>query len=352
MSRLAQAKMAMTCTRSSASRSDSPARSPRRRALTALAALTATGLVPAGIAWARGAAAAWPAQPIKVIVPYPPGGNADAIARLVAQEIAISLGQGVVVENKAGAGGTIGTQQAARSPGDGYTFLMTPSATITLTPHLRKVPYDPLRDLLPVARMSSSYGLMAVRKDLQADNLREFIELAGKQPGGLTFGSVGLGTATHITAEIVHQAAGIRLTHIPYKGSAESLNDLLGGRIDVIYDPVALAQVKAGKLKALAANSPERNPELPEVPTFREQGLDIPGGSWFGVFAPPGTPATVIARMETEVAKAVNAPGARAAMARFNQFPDYQGTRAFAASVRSESEGFGRLVTRLGLTLE
>jgi tripartite-type tricarboxylate transporter receptor subunit TctC len=314
--------------------------------------LSALGLAAALAAGGVQAQAAWPAQPIKIIVPYPAGGNADAIARLISGKIAANLGQSLVIENKAGAGGTIGTQQAARSPGDGYTFLMTPNAVVNLTPLLRKVPYDPATDLLPVAMMSSSYGLVAARKDLPANTMAEFIALAKKEPGKLTFGSVGPGTATHINGEIVHLKAGIKLTHVPYKGSSESLADLLGGRIDVIYDPVALAQIKAGNLKALAVTSPERHPELPAVPTLREQKLEVPGGSWFGVFAPRGTPPAIIARMDAEVAKAVNAPDSRALMAKFSQYPDYKGAEAFARDIREDTAFFKDLIAQTGLKIE
>lgn len=330
-------------------RHSDPAVAPRRRALGVLAAaaLACTAVHAQGPA-----TSAWPAQPIKIIVPYPAGGNADAIARLISSKIAASLGQSLVIENKAGAGGTIGTQQAARSAGDGYTFLMTPNAVVNLTPLLRKVPYDPAVDLLPVAMMSSSYGLVAARKDLPASNMAEFIALAKKDPGKLTFGSVGPGTATHINGEIVHLKAGIRLTHVPYKGSAESLADLLGGRIDVIYDPVALAQIKSGNLKALAVTSPERHPELPGVPTLREQGLSVPGGSWFGVFAPRGTPPAILARMDAEVGKAVNAPDSRALMAKFSQYPDYKGAEAFARDIREDTAFFKDLIAQTGLKIE
>ncbi len=319
---------------------------------TRLGMLTAVGLTAALAAAGAQAQAAWPVQPIKVIVPYPAGGNADAIARLISSKVAASLGQSLVIENKAGAGGTIGAQQAARSPGDGYTFLMTPNAVVNLTPLLRKVPYDPLEDLLPVAMMSSSYGLVAARKDLPANTMAEFIALAKKDPGKLNFGSVGAGTATHINGEIVLLKTGIQLTHVPYKGSAESLADLLGGRIDVIYDPVALAQIKSGNLKALAVTSPERHPELPAVPTLREQKLDIPGGTWFGVFAPRGTPPAIIARMDAEVGKAVNAPDARALMAQFSQYPDYKGAEAFGRGIREETTFFKNLIAQTGLKIE
>lgn len=320
--------------------------------ITSLAWMTACGVTAALFSHGAQAQANWPSQPIKIVVPYPAGGNADAIARLVSSKLTTSLGQSLVIENKAGAAGTIGTQQVARSAGDGYTFLMTPNAVVNLTPLLRKVPYEPLEDLLPVAMMSSSYGLVAARKDLPANTMGEFIALAKKDPDKLTFGSVGAGTATHINGEIVHMKTGIKLTHVPYKGSSESLADLLGGRIDVIYDPVALAQIKAGNLKALAVTSPERHPELPGVPTLREQGLNVPGGSWFGVFAPRGTPPEIIARMDAEVRKAVNAPDARALMAKFSQYPDYKSAPDFGRAIREETAFYRDLIAQTGLKVD
>jgi tripartite-type tricarboxylate transporter receptor subunit TctC len=294
----------------------------------------------------------WPAQPMKLIVPYPAGGNADAIGRLVASKAGAALGQGMVVENRAGAGGTIGAQAAARAAGDGTTFLLAPVAIVAITPHLRRVPYDPESDLLPVAMVSSSYGLMAARKDLPANNLQEFIALAKQQPGKFTFGSAGAATSTHITGEIVHLRAGIKLLHVPYKGSADALTDLLGGRIDLMYDPVALAQAKAGNLKVLAVTSNVRHPELPNVATLKESGLDVPGGSWFGVFAPKGTPLPVVTRLAAEVEKAVTATDAREQMLKFSQYPDFKGSQAFARQVQDDRAFFKDLIEKAGIKAE
>jgi tripartite-type tricarboxylate transporter receptor subunit TctC len=294
----------------------------------------------------------WPAQPMKLIVPYPAGGNADAIGRLVASKAGAALGQGMVVENRAGAGGTIGAQAAARAAGDGTTFLLAPVVIVAITPHLRRVPYDPETDLVPVAMVSSSYGLMAARKDLPANNLQEFIALAKQQPGKFTFGSAGAATSTHITGEIVHLRAGIKLLHVPYKGSADALTDLLGGRIDLMYDPVALAQAKAGNLKVLAVTSNVRHPELPNVATLKESGLDVPGGSWFGVFAPKGTPLPVVTRLAAEVEKAVTATDAREQMLKFSQYPDFKGSQAFARQVQDDRAFFKDLIEKAGIKAE
>ncbi|MBL8383005.1 MAG: tripartite tricarboxylate transporter substrate binding protein [Burkholderiales bacterium] len=311
-----------------------------------------TILLAAGALLAAPAAAqapAWPTQSPRLIVPYPAGGNADAIGRLVANRIGPGLGQSVVVENRAGAGGTIGAQAVARAPGDGSMFLLAPVAILAITPHLRKVPYDPEADLVPVAMLSSSYGLMAARRDLPASSLQEFIALARKDPGKYTFGSAGAATATHITGEIVHLKAGIRLLHVPYKGSAEALTDLVASRIDLIYDPVALGQARSGNVKVLAVTSSVRHPELPNVPTLREAGIEVPAGSWFGVFAPRGTAPAVVARLAAEIEKAVTAADAREQMLKFSQYPDFKGPQAFARQVQDDRAFFKDLIERAGI---
>ncbi|HPU52789.1 MAG TPA: tripartite tricarboxylate transporter substrate binding protein [Burkholderiaceae bacterium] len=314
------------------------------------AALVTLALAVAGQGTAQ--AQAWPARPIKLIVPYPAGGNSDLIGRMIADKIAGPLGQQVVVENRAGAGATIGAQVAARAPADGYTLLLAPTAVMAITHHLRKVPYDPENDFAPIASVSSSYGIVAARKDLPASNMAELVALARREPGKLTFGSAGTATATHLSGEIVHNKAGIKVLHIPYKGSAESLNDLVGGRIDLIYDPVALVQIKAGNLKALGVTSAVRHPELPGVPTLKEQGLEVPGGSWFGLFAPRGTPPEIINRVAAEVERAMAAPGVREQLVKFSQYPEYRGPAAFAAEIRADSAFYKDLIQRLGIKVE
>lgn len=294
----------------------------------------------------------WPDRPLKLIVPYPAGGNSDSIGRWAAERLSASLGQQVVVENRAGAGATIGAQAAARSAPDGHTLLLAPTAVMAITHHLRKVPYDPDTDFVPIAVMTSSYGLVAARRDLPANTMQEMIALARREPGKLSFGSAGTATATHLTGEIVHHKAGIKVLHVPYKGSAESLTDLVGGRIDLIYDPVALPQVKAGTVKALAATSDVRHPELPDVPTLKEQGLDVPGGSWFGLFAPRGTPADVVQRIAGDLERALAAPGTREMLQKFGQYPDFTGPAAFAARIRSDSATFRDLIAQAGIKVD
>jgi tripartite-type tricarboxylate transporter receptor subunit TctC len=317
----------------------------RRTLITAAAALAASPAL-----HAQGSK--WPDRPLKLVVPYPPGGNADAIGRWAADRLTAGLGQPVVVENRAGAGATIGAQAVAQSAADGYTLLLAPAAVMAITQHLRKIPYDPEADFTPVACVSGSYGLVAARKDLPASNTAELIALAKAQPGQISFGSVGPGTATHLSGEIFALRAGVRLHHIPYKGSAQSLTDLVGGRIDLIFDPVALQQVKAGTVKAIAVTSAVRHPELPDVPTLREQGIDMPDSSWFGLFAPKGSPAEAIARMAVELERALAVPAAKDTLLKFGQFPRFVGPDAFAQRIRADRTTFADLIRQAGIKLD
>lgn len=320
---------------------------PRIRPLLLAAVLFGVALTTATPA--RAQSANWPARPMKLVVPYPAGGNSDAIGRFVADRLSRALGQPFVVENRAGAGATIGAEAVARASGDGYTFLLAPTAVLAITPHLRKVPYDPFADFIPIAKLSGSYSIATARKNAPFNNLKELVTAASKEPGKFTFGSAGPATATHIAGEMLHHAAGIRLMHVPYKGSSESLNDLVGGRIDVIYDPVSLAQVKAGNVKAIAIMSKNRHPELPDVPTVSEQGFPLDTRSWFGLFAPKGTPQPVVERTAAEVARILAADDTRQLLLKMSQYPDYVGPAAFVKQIREDSVAFKDLIVRAGI---
>ena len=321
--------------------------SPRRVLLRAAVAAAALA---AGPSPAR--AQAWPSRPVRLVVPFPPGGNADLIGRWVGERLQAALGQTVVVENRAGAGGTIGATAVAQAPGDGYTLLLGATALVAITHHLRRIPYDPQADLVPVCSVSGAYSIVAARKDLPASDMTELVALARREPGKLSFGSAGPATSTHLSGEIVHANAGVRIVHVPYKGSAEALADLVGGRIDLIYDPVALPQIRAGNLKALAVTSESRHPELPAVRTLAEQGLPTPRGTWFGVFAPRGTPREVVERVAGALRQALAEPGARDALLRFSQFPEFRDPAAFARAVREDDAFYRELIARLGIRLE
>lgn len=294
---------------------------------------------------------AWPARPIKLVVPYPAGGNTDNIARLAAEWLAAALSQTVVVENKGGAGGAIGAQAVARSPADGYTLLLTASGVMTIAPHLRQVPYH-VADFTPVASVASSYGLVSARKDLPANNMAEFAALAKREPGRLSYGSAGIATATHLVGEITHLSLGVQLLHVPYKGSGDSLNGLSGGQVDILYDPIALPQVKAGRVKALAVTGKGRHPELPDVPTLTEQGVVYIGSTWFGVFAPKGTPPAIVNQIAAVLDKALKAPTVEKQLATMSLYPDYRGPTALAKAMQDDSAMYKDFIARTGIKAE
>lgn len=311
--------------------------------------IAAVPLLAAQVAMAQDA---WPNRPVRLIVPYPAGGSSDNIGRFIAQKLERGLGQAVVVENKGGAGGTIGAEAAARADGDGYTFLVAPTAVFAITAHLRKVPYDPFNDFVPVAKMTGSYSIATARIDAPFNNMAEMAAEARKAPGKYTFGSAGLATATHLAGEMVALKAGISLLHVPYKGSADALTDLMGSRIDMIFDPVSLTQVKAGKVKAIGVMSAKRHPELPNVATVQEQGLDVDSRSWFGLFAPKGTPKAIVDRVAMEIEKILKSDDTRATLLKVSQYADFSGPADFTAQVRRDSDFFKDLIKSANIRVD
>jgi tripartite-type tricarboxylate transporter receptor subunit TctC len=317
----------------------------RRILLQALAAVSVlAGAMPS-------VAASWPERPIRMVVPYPAGGGSDNIARYLGERVGAALGQPIVIENRGGAGATIGTQVAANAEPDGYTFLLAPTAVVALTPLLRKVPYDP-ETLVAVAKVSTSYGMVVARKDLPADTIEELIALSHKTPEGLTFGSAGTATITHLTGEIAKLQLGLNAVHVPYKGSAPSLTDLIGGQIDLIYDALALPAIKNGQVKALAATSRERHPELPEIPTMAELGYELGSYNWYGLFAPKGTPSAMVERMAVEVERVLAEPATREQMGKFSQYPDYMGPAEFQQAVAQDRAFFEKLLREVKIEIE
>ena len=274
--------------------------SPGRR--TSIAALL---LLAAGAALPQLASAqAWPAKPIRIVVGFPPGGAADQIARLVAQPLQDTLGQPVVVENKTGAGGNVAGDAVAKSPPDGYTLLMSSGGMVSVNPHIyAKMSFDPAKDLTPVAAAARVSVYLVVKPEFPAKNVQEFIAHAKANPGKLSYGSPGNGSSPHLAAEMMNSQAGTSTRHIPYRGAAPALQDLLGGQIDFLMDPgVALPQVQAGKLKLLAVGSPHRSGLYPDVPTLDEAGLKgFDADTLFGFYAPAGTPKPIIDRLNSEI---------------------------------------------------
>jgi tripartite-type tricarboxylate transporter receptor subunit TctC len=257
-------------------------------------------------------AQAFPAKPIRLICPFPPGGAVDIASRAIAAEMSKTMGQQVIVDNKPGAGGNIGGAEAARSAPDGYTIFMTTSGINAINPALyAKMPFDPNKDLVAVSALVSLSNVLVLHPSVKANSVVELIALAKAQPGMLNYASSGSGTSIHMSAEMFKSMAKVDIVHIPYKGSAPAVTDLLGGQVMMMFDniPSALPQIKAGKLRALATTGAKRDPALPDLPTIAEAG--VPGyesGVWFGLMAPAGTPKDIIARLNAEAVKGVRAP--------------------------------------------
>jgi tripartite-type tricarboxylate transporter receptor subunit TctC len=251
----------------------------------------------------------YPEKTVRIIVPYAPGGTADMLARTIGQKMAESLGQQVIIDNRPGAGGNIGANLAARAAPDGYTILMGTVATHAINPNLYpKMPYDAAKDFAPIILVATLPNLLVINPSLPARNVKELIALAKSKPGELAFASAGNGTSQHLSGELFKKMTGVDMIHIPYKGSAPAVTDLVGGQVQVMFDniPSSLPQVRAGKLRALAVTGPRRSPVVPDLPTVSEAGL--PGfsiTSWFALFAPDGTPAKILLRLNKEAGKAI-----------------------------------------------
>ena len=261
-------------------------------------------------------AQAFPAKPIRLVVPFPPGGPTDIVARPLAQMLGDALKQPVVIENKGGAGGSIGADSVAKAPPDGYTLIMATVGTHAINAALyRKLPYDPVRDFTPIALVASAPVAVVVNPAAPIVSVRALVDHAKTHPGQLSFGSAGNGTPGHLTGEMFASSAGVKLQHVPYKGSAPAITDLLGNQIPMMFDPIqsVIQHVRAGKLRALAVSGKQRSPQLPDVPTLEESGLKgFETTAWWAVFAPANTPPDVAATLRAEVEKAVRSEGFRA----------------------------------------
>lgn len=251
---------------------------------------------------------AWPNKPIRVVVNFPPGGAADQLARSIGQPLSEALGQPVVVENRAGANGNIGGEVVARSPADGYTLLMSSGGMVSVNPHIYpKMAFDPAKDLVPVASAARVLVYLVTKPSVPADNVRDFITYVKANPGRLSYGSPGSGSSPHLAGEMFKSQAGLFAVHVPYRGAAPALQDLLAGQLDFFFDPgISLQQVKAGKLRLLAVGSPKRSPTFPNVPTLDEAGLKgFDADTVFGFYAPAGTPPDVVTRLNREINRAL-----------------------------------------------
>jgi tripartite-type tricarboxylate transporter receptor subunit TctC len=264
--------------------------------------LLAAGVAVLALATQALAQSEWPARPVRAIIPYPPGSGTDFIIRGITERLSRQLGQQVVVEHRSGASGALGTESVARATPDGYTILMTPQAPMITLPLVRKLPYDPVKDFAPVARMGEVIAGFAVHPSLGVKNMREYIALAKQKPGQITFVSAGVGSVNHIRGETLKLMAGIDLLHVPYRGNGEAIPDLLAGQVHGIFDNIIFPHVKAGKLTLLAILSDERYSEFPDIGTMKEQGLpefDLP--IWFGTWVPAGVPRPIIDKLHAAI---------------------------------------------------
>jgi tripartite-type tricarboxylate transporter receptor subunit TctC len=284
-----------------------------------------------------------------MVAPYPPGGTTDLSIRPITEALGRILGQPIVVENRAGAGGTIGAQAVAQAR-DGHTFLAFPVAVLTIAQHVMRLSFDPATAFVPVAMTSVAYNVIAAHPDVPFRDVAGLIAHAKANPGALRFGSAGNGTITQLSGELFADATEIRIEHVPYRGSAPSLTDLLGGRIQLLFDPVALPAIKDGRLRALATLAERRNPDLPDLPTLAELGhpraLAVP---WYGVAAPTGTPPAVVDRLATAIGEALATQAAATGMAPMGMAPTFEKGEVFAARVARERATYGALVRRLGV---
>lgn len=328
-------------------------RSMNRRRFAAAALGATAGAVLPGIVSAQ---ETWPAKPVRLVIPFPPGGATDILGRMVAQDLGKALGVSIVVENRPGAGGNIGAEIVAKSPPDGYTILMCTISTQAINPSLYpRLTFDPNKDLTPVTLFATVPNVLVVNPSVPANNVTELIALAKSRPGKLNYGSSGNGTSIHLSGELFKSMTGTFMTHIPYRGSAPAIADLMAGQLDLMFDnlPSAIAHIRSGKLRALGVTSPKRSPSMPELPTIAEAG--VPGfdaTSWFGVMAPTGTPAPIVNRMQQILARALGTPENRERLLGLGAEGVGNTPEAFGQFIRTETVKWANLVRISGAKID
>lgn len=308
--------------------------------------------VVAGPVWAQD----FPSRPLKLVVPYAPGGGADSVARIVAKKVSENIGQPIVIENKGGAGSIVGTDLVAKAEPDGYTLLLGQSGPISINPAVYKsLPYDPVKDFAPITMTTAYPYILVVNAESPAKNLQEFVALAKSKPGGLNYGSTGVGAANHLVAELFASKAGLKMTHVPYRGTALAVGDLVSGTLNVVFgDPISvLPHIKSGKLRALAVTSLERSPVAPEVPTVAESGY--PGFealAWHGILAPAKTPPAVVNKLNAEIVKALADPATRELLEKQAMQTVGNSPEAFAAFIQKDIATWKAVAAAANVTVE
>ena len=329
---------------------DSRVNPSRRTLLGAMGVLPFLGMASA----AEAADPAYPARPIKLVVPFPPAGAADIISRLIAEPLGRELGQNVVVENRSGAGGRIGTEAVVRSPADGYTLVMGSQATNSVNPELyTDLPYDPAKDLVPVAPIGGVGNVLYVRNSLDITTLQQLIDRARANPESLSYGSAGNGGSIHLAMALMENMTGVRMTHVPYRGTAPASADVIGNKIDMLCDVITtgVPQVMGGRVRAIAVTTPQRYPGLPDVPTFAEAG--IPGYeavSYYGLFAPAGTPAPVLATLRASALKVLSDQAIAKKLSEQGIVDLGLTPEAFAGYVAKDRQRWGEVIRKANIT--
>jgi tripartite-type tricarboxylate transporter receptor subunit TctC len=318
--------------------------------------LVRAGALLLGIVAGAACAQDWPSRPIRIVVPFSPGGVADTSARVVSDRLAARLGQPVTVDNRPGASGNIGTEAVAKSPPDGYTLLLGFDGTMVINPHVfPKIPFDPVRDFAPVTKIGDATLILVAHPSVPAKDLRELIAYGKAKPGTLSYGTSGTGGTPHLAGEMLKQRTGIDMTHVPYKGGGQAIGDVVGGQIPLVFTAIATAQqyVRGGKLTGLGVPSEKRSGSLPDVPTFAEGGVDnFVVNSWVGILAPARTPQPVIDRLYRELAAVIAMPDARERLAVLGIEPVANTPAQFGEQIRSDLARWEKVVKQAGIRIE
>ena len=305
---------------------------------------------------AAAAAQSYPTKPIRLIVAFPPGGSTDIIARIVGQKLGERLGQQVVIDNRGGAGGTIGTEIAARANPDGYTLTMgTTSTHVIAAGAYAKLKYDPIKDFEPITLVATTPYLLVVNPGVKANSLKEFIALAKSQPGKLNYASAGTGTTTQLAMEMLKTAAGIDIVHVPYNGNGPANTATLGGQVQALFGsmPAVLAQAKAGRLRPLAVGTPKRSPSLPDVPSVAESGYPgFDASLWLGFFAPKGTPAPILKRLQTELTGIAQSPEMKEQFERNGASSLTTSPAELTKLLKTETDKYSKVIKAAGIKLQ
>ncbi|MFO1080380.1 MAG: tripartite tricarboxylate transporter substrate binding protein [Reyranellaceae bacterium] len=313
----------------------------------------AVATVVAAQAWPRAMAQAWPSRPLRLVVTFAPGGGADFVGRSIAPPLGEALGQTLVVENKAGANGVVGADVVAKAAPDGYTLLLGAAGTLAVAPHLGEpLPFDPLRDFIPVSLVATGSFVVAVNPGLPVQSIADLIAYAKANPDKVNFGSSGTGGAPQLATELFASMAGVRMTHVPYRGLGPAVADLMAGQIQLLFAdvPLVAGHVRSGALRGLAVSGDSRSPVLPDLPTVAQAGL--PGysaGTWYGLLVPAHTPGAIVERLSLALKQVLAAPGLREALAAQGAEAAWTTPEAFAAFLRADSQKWGQLIAATGI---